>query len=415
MDISKKSSINHSKSIERYIEKINKANNLTLEEKAIFYGEDIEDLHLTQDNLIKYRIDAASGEMNSKGDTGYHMGFYLSSLVYKYSVHKDDTTKNKIIRMVGAIHELHKITGIPGLFARHFEKNQKKTTESFFTSPTKEGYVYLGYVSCDQLIPIIDSYYNTVSLVNDNRLNEIIKQDVSALLDHYILNDFKLIEQNGKACKYGKLSNRFNPIQNLFALYLFRTGYEITKDKKYLEVYSDLIKKNYHKHVKYAKFKLFNLERHFNDPLLFEAIYRLIKLESDKNISKEYYKFLEKIWSESSGEKNSFFIFMYNDIKRNNIERKDALESLVLMPLNKIGYCKLNSKDPNINTELVLTLGGFEYFTKEPLPMNQRPVSDSFMWSENPRQADYCREISKFTGIDYMIAYWFARSKNLIP
>ncbi|MBI4448193.1 hypothetical protein HY643_04375 [Candidatus Woesearchaeota archaeon] len=409
---------------------------ISLKEKAEFFEEDLFTYHLTPEGLLAYNIRmpqiANNPKLNEYGDAAIWTGVLLGAESFRYSVTKDEDALKNIEKMVGGLHNLQEVTGVEGLLARFYGKKSDLDLENFVRRESFhkiyegkgkfEGYLSVGDTSNDQYMGVFFGYYICYNLVENEEIKKVIRQDVNALANHIVDNGIRITGSDGKPTTYGDMSPKGmdEKLDALLALSMLKIAHHITNEEKFSQAYQELIKKyGYHKKAVKAKFaplKMF--DSGVNDNLAFLAYYPLLSLEADPELLKYYQKSMDRTFKWVKGEGNSFFNFIYNAVSStpNYEENVEAAESLKIMPLEKKHITIINSNRKSLCTKKVLNRHfKFELRACDALPMDERPSGPEFVWRGNPRKLDsYGNGEVKYSGLDFLIAYWMGRYHKFV-
>ena len=401
-----------------------------LRKKALKFEKNTLEWHITPEGLFAYNIDISKSfpgnpYIRRYGDVAIFTGIYLASQAFRYGVTNDEEALNNIRRSVKALHNLQEITGVEGLIARYYGKEENTHIESrrdlrelHKGSGKFEGYVFVGNPSVDQLAGVFFGYAIAYDVVKDEGIRKAIREDVSKIMDHIVENGMLVRDVDGERANFTNMGpTTYSNSNKLMGLSFLKTAYHITGNKKYQEKYKKLIKNfGYAKktlNVKWGvKGKLLDMEATFNDNVAFLGFYNLIKYENDEKLVEIYKEGIKNYWEEwVKGEGNSFlnFIFLasFPEYKGKSLAINEAIRSLYLLPEDKRGRRVENSKR-NICKRKVLTKHfKFEEKACYPLPINERPIED-FYWQRDPYKLDgISGKNVEYGGLDYLIAYWF--------
>ena len=184
-------------------------NETTLETKAnIFenimyprhnrYGQ-VGDITLNQTGNV-------SGYIKTPNDNnGLWTAIYLSGLILKYNITKDNETLNRIFIHANALEMFHKINGVNyGYVCRSFCKIGDYCCNSecggtWYNSTTINGYVWKGDTSSDEICGHMMVYailYDIIG-INNYTLSVLYLNMMTSIIDYIVDNNYKLIGMNG--------------------------------------------------------------------------------------------------------------------------------------------------------------------------------------------------------------------------
>ncbi|MDD5772584.1 MAG: hypothetical protein PHX78_03860 [bacterium] len=156
------------------------------------------------------------------------------------------------------------------------------------------------------------------------------------------------------------------------------------------------------------------------------AAYTLMTLENNSAIKNEYKNLLKYMWLPYSDEYNSMYNFMNFACDPNSTfsqkGRLDGIWSLKDFPYDKIGTglrtFPLTEQGIQISEEDLGGIIGYQSDTSKivlasPVPMLFR-YRNAFCWQQSPRDFAHDDAGTKYSGLDYLFAYWLGRSNNII-
>lgn len=174
----------------------------------------------------------------------------LVAYSYKYAITKDPNDRLIANQIFEAILKLEKVTGVPGLMARSFNKTDKPLWHEkalwyheWHESESMPGYRWLGDLSIDKFTSVLYS----VGIYWEICADEVYKQKASDLLDRFvgriIDNNFKLTDLDGKMTLRGNLCPDLphQPLNSLLMLMGLKVTHRITGKERYNAAYHMLI------------------------------------------------------------------------------------------------------------------------------------------------------------------------------
>ncbi len=391
----------------------------SLEYKANTIEQDLLRNHLTEDDLLKYRVympsDTSEVTQIDFGDTILFTSMYLSCLSFKYSITKDDDTKKQLEKEITALHKAMEITGKQGLLARYYGK--EITPELAKISNHKglnhgignfKDYVWYGNTSKDQYIFFIHSLTLAYDLVDNEGLRALIRNDITSLADHLLKNG-RLIDIDGSTARYSELSRKF-PLNKLS---LLQSAYHVSGNEKYKK---ELKKEfnfvdNFNWPLYFYRLSL----KQYNDVLAVISYHNLIRLEQDPERRSFFLKDFRRCWrNKLRGSGNPLFDVMHEaiDSRSDHKARNELILCLEDFPLEKREHTiKI---DVPSKSRFALIRMRFEKQAKEPVPIRLRPQVDS-LWKKSSFSINFKGDGNiKNSGVDFLFVYWMARYYNLI-
>lgn len=271
----------------------------------------------------------------------------LSAYSHKYAITKDPKDKEIANQIFEAILKLEKVTGVPGLVARSFNKTDKPLWHEevmwyheWHQSTSMPGYRWLGDLSADKFTSI---FYG-VSTFWELCADEAYKQKAAGLLDRFmgriVDNNFKLTDLDGKMTLWGNFCPDLphQPLNSLEVMMGLKMAYTITGKERYNAAYHMLIDRyHYDDHQINAKI-LFPPEwRNVGDDYhAARSLYMLMRYEKDKDLLNKFRMNLNRHWYdwkdiEFTWESNIWFVMVYQVLNEENImtdERNQGIKDM---------------------------------------------------------------------------------------
>ena len=251
----------------------------------------------------------------------------LAAYSHKYALTKDPKDRDIANQIFEAIVKLEKVTGVPGLVARSFNKTNKPLWHEkvywyneWHESTSMPGYRWLGDLSADKFTSIFYGVGTFWEICADKKY----KQKAARLLDRFvgrvIDDNFKLTDLDGKMTLWGNFCpnlphQELNSLEMLAAL---KVTHQITGKERYNAAYHMLID-HYHYDDRAINAKiLFPPEwRNVGDDYhAARSLYMLMRWEDDPNLLNKYRMSLNRHWYdwkdiEFTWESNIWFIMVY--------------------------------------------------------------------------------------------------------
>lgn len=251
----------------------------------------------------------------------------LAAYSHKYAITKDESDRDIANQIFEAIEKLEKVTGVPGLVARSFNKTDEPLWhedvywyKEWHKSTSMTGYRWLGDLSADKFTSIFYGVGTFWEICAD----EDYKQRAAELLDRFIGrvvdNNFKLIDLDGKMTLWGNFCpdlphQELNSLEMLAAL---KVTHRITGKERYNAAYHMLIDR-YHYDDRAINAKILFPQEWRNvgdDYHAARSLYMLMRWEDDTNLLNKYRMSLNRHWYdwkdiEFNWESNIWFIMVY--------------------------------------------------------------------------------------------------------
>ena len=160
----------------------------------------------------------------------------LAAYSHKYAITKDPADRDIANQIFDAIVKLEKVTGVPGLVARSFNKTDEPLWHEdvfwyheWHESTSMPGYRWLGDLSADKFTSI----FHSVGIFWELCADEAYKQKAADLLDRFIGRvvdcNFKLVDLDGKMTLWGNFCPDL-PHQDLNSLEMLVSNPRLLRD-----------------------------------------------------------------------------------------------------------------------------------------------------------------------------------------
>ena len=271
----------------------------------------------------------------------------LAAYSHKYAITKDAKDREIANQIFEGILKLERVTGVPGLVARSFNKTDKPLWHEevlwyheWHWSSSMPGYRWLGDLSADKFTSIfygVGTYWEFCA-------DENYKKRAAALLDRFlgriIDNNFKLTDLDGKMTLWGNFCpdlphQALNSLEMLMAL---KVTHRITGKERYNAAYHMLIDRyQYDDHQINSKI-LFPPEwRNVGDDYhAARSLYMLMRYEDDRSLMIKYRMNLNRHWYDWQNQEFRFesaiwFIMVYQVLTGEDVfteERNQVIRNM---------------------------------------------------------------------------------------
>ena len=285
-------------------------------------------------------------------------GAMMAAYCYRYAITKDPKHREQCHEILAGVEKLEKVTGVPGVFARSFNKTDKPLwheSRHFFPiewheSTSMPGYRWEGDLSSDKFVDIC----YLLSLYHDMAAEEKHKAIVAGLLDRFVGRvvdkNFKLVDVDNKMTLWGNFSPDIphqapNALEMLAAL---KSTYRITGKDRYRAAYRMLIEEHGDDdEVILAKTiwpDMWNVI--WDDKLACKSYLQLIPHETDPTLANKYRMALNRhqyVWKDSNYERVGaiWFPMVYSALTGENVltdKTIAAIKSMNEMHRNKRNF-----------------------------------------------------------------------------
>ena len=237
-------------------------------------------------------------------DGGNRSGPYLAALSFQYAVTKEEKVKKWADETFAAIETLEKVTGVPGCWARSFNKsNKRQSHEDWFFFPgewhqstSMPGYRWLGDPSSDTMTNLLYGLATYYDLCADEKHQKSVSELVDRVVSRMMKYNMRIVDIDGKMTLWGN----FNPflakdkLNYLLPLGHLKIAFHVTGDLKFENKYRELVEKyDYADHAIFAdSYKPPTV--HWDAKLGMEGLYHLLKYETDPLLRGKYLASLER-------------------------------------------------------------------------------------------------------------------------
>ena len=271
----------------------------------------------------------------------------LAAYSYKYAITKKKEDRDIANQIFEGILKLEKVTGVPGLMARSFNRTEKPLWHEevlwyheWHWSSSMPGYRWLGDLSSDKFVSIFYGVGTFWELCADQEY----KQKAAGLLDRFLGrildNNFKLTDLDGKMTLWGNFCpdlprQELNSLEMLMGL---KMAYLITGNLRFNESYHMLIDRyHYDDHQINSKILFPKEWRNVGDDYhAARSLFMLMRHENDPSLMIKYKMNLNRHWydwksMEFSWESSIWFIMVYQVLTGEDVftdERKQVIKEM---------------------------------------------------------------------------------------
>ncbi len=253
---------------------------------------------------------------------------YLAGYSHKYHATKDSKAREYADKVFEGIQRLEKVTGVPGVVARSFNKTDKPLwheQDYFFStewhkSKSMPGYRWEGDLSSDKFVDLCYGLSTYFDLCADDEHKKLAAEFIDRFVGRCIDYNFKLVDFDGKMTLWGNFCPDV-PHENLNALEMLaglRTACHMTGKPRYMSAYQMLIQKyHYDEQAMMAK-TLFPKEWQvpWDDHLAAKSYWQIMRYETDPLLMGKYRASLNRHWyvwkdSEFKRENDIWYFMLY--------------------------------------------------------------------------------------------------------
>jgi len=385
----------------------------SLEAKAEAFERDLAS-HLSPEGLLVYRldprIDVAAGRYGELADGAIWTGCLLAAETLRHSVTGAPEASARAARAVHALLLLERVTGVPGFYARSFNREGPGGT-----------LLWKGDVSRDQYAGIVFGLAAAWRLHPEAGLRRRVAGAAERIARHLIEHDFRLTGPDGEVTTYGDLRGTMfgvpigvNALISLAALGL---ALEATGAPEFRAALDRCDRRGWFEAARWAHVEVLGITNYNNVNMAFLAISALLGMRADPRLRAAALATLERSYAAVAGEGNALADAVWlGERPRDDRALEDARRTLERFPLDRRARPVDLRGRPEFPRRLLPDRKGVPR-SSVPIPPDLRPAS-AFLWKSDPHllvgnQAPGS-ERRKYSGCDYLLAYWMLRSRGFL-
>ena len=345
------------------------------------------------------------------GDSALWTGYYLAAESFRYRVTGSVNALDNVWRALRGIRSLLDVTGTDVLARCLIPTNSPyaggiKEEEGghgiFFSTLGDTDYFWIGNTSRDQYVGVMFGLSAAYDLVDDPKVREFIRSDVTRILNYLLRNNWSVILPDRVSTSF-----RLRPDQQLSFLQIGRKIAPQTFAEEYSSyraLFANLVilpiaYDNFDDHKSYFKFNL-----------NYATLYNLIRLEEDTSPFKQtYFDAYSALRNTTQEHGNAQFNLVDRELRGPDDIRES--ETMTLLQL----WLARPRRDYWVDLRGVYPSCGQQDRACSPIPVDQR-VNTDFLWQRSPFLLYGGGFGTKETAaIDYILSYWMARSFGLQP
>ncbi len=426
---------------------------MTLEEKAMFFEKQVREKN------IRYGFNSSSARLvnsYSSGQTGAQpsdnlwTSMYLASQLYRYKVTGSEEARQNAYESFEAMERLFTVTGIPGLFARSYERDykvdtvrkpgwEKRELESGSPAslwlPAKDhsNWTWRSTASSDQTVGQIFALTTILELADDPEWKARALKCLDNLVGYIVKNDLYLIDVDGHPTLWGKWNqayvNNFPTNVNDRKLYssniisFLQTACHFTGKKVYLDKANEMMEKHRYLENLTRPFSEIGTSdadtlsrilsgewNHSDDEMYFLAYQGLHKYAFTPELRAKYETAIRDHWEIERPEGNALWNFIYASTGAREFDLDRSILFLQTYPLDLRNWGVQNSGRKDIE---LLPANFRGQTTRELLPLSEIPLyrhnGDIFTLDSG---GDGTSLIS--AGDVWLLPYWMGRYLGVI-
>jgi hypothetical protein len=305
--------------------------------------------HLNEGIFMQHVVFPPAGEkraiVGSQEDALEVTGAMMAAYCHRYAVTKDPKHRQQCHDILEGMAKLEKVTGVPGVFARSFNKTDKPLWHErahFFPiewheSTSMPGYRWEGDLSSDKFVDICYSLSVYFDLAADDEHKPIAVGLIDRFVGRVVDYNFKLVDVDNKMTLWGNFCpdmphQALNALEMLAAL---KTAHRMTGKDRYRAAYRMLIDKYHYDDeaimTKTIWPRMWNVI--WDDKLACKSYWQLFPHETDVSLVNKYRMSINRhqfVWAESEYQRHGeiWFPMVYSVLTGDNVMTPEAIEAL---------------------------------------------------------------------------------------
>ena len=398
---------------------------MTLAAKAALFEDRVRARHdrhgLVSPSNLRVAGDLTTNQMRDDDNDGLWTSIYAAAECFRYAVTHSPQALANARHAIEAVLFLEEVTGKHGFPARSYIREGEPQPHDGQWHWSADGqYYWKGDTSSDEIVGHFFLYGVATDLLPDPELNPRIAATTARIMDHIIDHGYSLVDAGGKPTTWGRWSQSYfrqepsdSPLNSMELLSLLKTAAHVTGNSKYQQEYRKAaFELGYAQQA--TRYRELREEINYSDEeLAMLSFYNLIRYETDKGLSDEYYRPAMSAWWENmQREECPLWTFIY-DLGRPEaaVDLESAVRTLYRMPVSTIDWTVRNSNRKDI--EMDRATDRFQHRqAKTLLPPDERPV---MKWNSNPFDVDGgSGGHSEDDGAAFLLPYWMGRYHGLL-
>lgn len=296
-------------------QKVNKFPKRTdpLHVRVAMFDELMRGNHWNEGTIMQHVIFPPAGLdrplMGSQEDCADHTGILLAAYSHQYAVTKDERVRDLANQLMEGLLKLEKVTGVPGVVARSFNKTDKPLWHEqvyFFPmewhwSTSMPGYRWEGDLSSDKFTTFIYAVGTYWEFCADEMHKKIAADFIDRFIGRCVDYNFKLVDVDNKMTLWGDFcpDSPHQPLNSLEMLAGLKVAYKLTGKDRYRAAYHMLIDR-YHYDDHQLLTKLLWPDEWktapWDDDLAAKSFYMIMRWETDRSLLIKYRMNLNSHW-----------------------------------------------------------------------------------------------------------------------
>ncbi len=394
---------------------------------------------------LKEEGDTSTWYAMDDDNDGEYTGIYLSMESVKYSVTKDEASRERAKKAFRFLTFLQEVTETVGFFARtvvpsdwdrvhdgNRKYSEQEIADEIVKNPrfkiveerwrkSKDGkWLWKGDTSSDEMCGHFNGYFHYYEFAADDTEKELIKDHVMKIMDYLIDNNYNFVDIDGKHTRWAVWSpdklNRdpdWAPERylNSFELLAFlKFTYHVSGQEKYENEYQRLInEEGYLDNASMVNHKNPAWDIYFDIPMAGYLFPILVKYETDPKLKKFYEDLMDEWFEKQISGHNPLNNFTYCFARNKRVEIANSVNFLIDTPLDLVDWKIDHTKREDIN---IVRKPILEEMQISVLP----PASEraTVRWDKNPWAAIHGSSYAEREPVFWLFPYWMGRYLEII-
>lgn len=276
--------------------------------------------HWNEGTIMQHVIFPPAGKptpiVGSQEDCAGHTAVYLAAYSHRYHVTRDPQVRTWADQIMNGILQLEKVTGVPGVVARSFNKTDQPLwheqvyffPQEWHRSSSMPGYRWQGDLSSDKFTDFLYGVGTYWEFCADEAHKKLAADFIDRFMGRCVDFNFKMVDVDNKQTLWGNFCPDLphQPLNALEVLAGMKVAYRLTAKERYRAAYHMLIN-TYHYDDEAIMAKVLWPEEWktpWDDELAAKALYMIYRWESDPGLLIKYRMCLNRHWHDW---KNSVF------------------------------------------------------------------------------------------------------------
>jgi hypothetical protein len=317
--------------------------------RVALFDELMRGNHWNEGTIMQHVIFPPAGVerpiVGSQEDCAGHTAEFLAAYAHRYFVTRDTQVREWANELMEGILKLEKVTGVPGVVARSFNKTDKSLWHEkvyFFPmewhqSTSIPGYRWEGDLSSDKFIAFVYGIGTYWEFCANEKYKKMAADFIDRFIGRCVDYNFKLVDVDNKMTLWGNFCPDLphQPLNSLEMLAGLKLAHRITGKNRYGAAYRMLIDK-YHYDDDAILTKVLWPEEWktvWDDDLAARSLYILLRYETDRSLLQKYRMCLNRHWydwknTNFSRNDDVFFHMLYQVLSGENVIGRECIEAI---------------------------------------------------------------------------------------